>query len=171
LKKGQESDERNILLHVLHNKMYLEEYDMIVSQCGNHFGEGWNGCYRIYNDEGNYVSLDFRCNCYPSSNREDIKMTAKIINNSLFQTFNLIETRENEDPLFKVDSLLELRKFLQLEHVTLTLLFCFFVYSMGQTFFIFNFQALSSESFSNFWEQLEAIDKNTSPTVNIPDDQ
>jgi len=157
LKKGPESYERKVLMQVLHKQLYLEDYDAIVSQCGNHSGEGWNGCYRIYNYDGNFATLCFRCNCYPGYNREDIKMTAKMkVEGS--QSLNLMETVDNDDPIFNVQSLVILRKYLLLENVTLTLLFCFFLFSIGPPYFIFNFQALSSDAFSTFWDQLEAID-------------
>eukprot|EP01125_Pyxidicula_operculata_P007745 TRINITY_DN2622_c0_g1_i3.p1 TRINITY_DN2622_c0_g1~~TRINITY_DN2622_c0_g1_i3.p1 ORF type:complete len:102 (-),score=0.56 TRINITY_DN2622_c0_g1_i3:106-411(-) len=49
---GIEASEGVKLFHLLKKRTRYEEYDKFVSQDGGaHFGEGWNGSFRIYDME------------------------------------------------------------------------------------------------------------------------
>jgi len=152
------SVERNILINTFKKRLYLEEYDIVHSQFGNQNGEGWNGSYRIYNNDGYYIILYFRCFSYPSQEKEELHLYAKVVEKGYSKNYKIIDTRDQNN-FFCIESIIDLRDYLSLEKVSLVSFFCFFLYCMGKLIFHYNFACLHSEQFTVFWNNLENTDK------------
>eukprot|EP01124_Arcella_intermedia_P006935 TRINITY_DN14205_c0_g1_i1.p1 TRINITY_DN14205_c0_g1~~TRINITY_DN14205_c0_g1_i1.p1 ORF type:complete len:322 (+),score=54.06 TRINITY_DN14205_c0_g1_i1:53-1018(+) len=142
------------------SRLLYEEYDKFVSQDGNgaNFGEGWLGHYRIYDQKGSFVTVEFDCYCHSGRHTESEHLKLGFRVSSAFGKKVIISADAHTDEsryVYESSSLEFLKEFFQLEYISLTNLFCFMLIAMGPLTDFYKFRSLGTDAFSEFWSTLE----------------
>jgi len=160
LSKLDSLEDKELLTHVINNSLFYEDYDKYstMDPGGTSVGEGWNGTYRIYDNKGSYVTVNFDCYCQPGFLREHLKLFFTLPKDRERYYIVLVDVRSEQSD-YNYENLNSLRSFLEWDRVSLSNLFCFLVNTMGKLFQFYQnnrFEILfSSDEFTTFWAKME----------------
>jgi len=154
------AEDKKILKQVIDNQ-YYQVYDKYSFKDVREslLGEGWNGSYRIYDNQGSFLTVYFDCYCQPGHNREHLRISFQKHKYTEKHIIIWADAQENQAS-FNYEKILLFRSYLGFGHLSLLNLFCFIVTTMGKLFSHYQnrFESLSSDDFSHFWSKMERGD-------------
>jgi len=155
--KEIDRNDKDVLTKVLNSRLFYEDYDKYFSQDGGGawVGEGWNGSFRIYDNKGSFITVNFDCYCQPGHDREHLKLSFQKPKIAEKHVIIWADAHDEESSIFNYENLVLFRLYLDFGGVTLLNLFCFLLNSMGKLFQFYRFELLSSDEFNSFWNKME----------------